>query len=78
MYPVEDNSNWMEFYPDVGEKIPNDLPLEKGPIFGMTDYVVGVALDGPALMLGDNMPVVLNTTVPSSALKKKHDAIAYR
>jgi hypothetical protein len=35
-----------------------------------------VALDGPALMLGDNMSVVLNTTVPSSALKKKHNAIA--
>jgi hypothetical protein len=27
---------------------------------------LGVALDGPALMLGDNMSVVLNTTVPSS------------
>jgi hypothetical protein len=30
---------------------------------------LGVALDGPALMLGDNMSVVLNTTVPSSILK---------
>jgi hypothetical protein len=38
---------------------------------------LGVALDGPALMLGDNMSVVLNTTVPSSLLKKKHNAIAY-
>jgi hypothetical protein len=28
-------------------------------------------------MLGDNMSVVLNTTVPSSVLKKKHDPIAY-
>jgi hypothetical protein len=27
-------------------------------------------------MLGDNMSVVLNTTVPSSVLKKKHNAIA--
>jgi hypothetical protein len=36
-----------------------------------------VALDGPALMLGDNMSVVLNTTVPSSFLKKKHNAISY-
>jgi hypothetical protein len=32
-----------------------------------------VALDGPALMLGDNMSVVLNATVPSSVLKKKHN-----
>jgi hypothetical protein len=38
---------------------------------------LGVALDGPALMLGDNMSVVLNTTVPSSFLKKMHNAIAY-
>jgi hypothetical protein len=38
---------------------------------------LGVALDGPALMLGDNMSVVLNTTVPSSVLKKKHNEIAY-
>jgi hypothetical protein len=38
---------------------------------------LGVALDGKALMLGDNMSVVLNTTVPSSVLKKKHNEIAY-
>jgi hypothetical protein len=36
-----------------------------------------VALDGPALMLEDNISVVSNITVPSSVLKKKHDAIAY-
>jgi hypothetical protein len=34
-------------------------------------------LDGPALILGDDMSVVLNTTVPSSVLKKKHNAIVY-
>jgi hypothetical protein len=39
--------------------------------------MLGVPLDGPAMMLGDNMSVVLNTTVPSSVLKKKHNAIAY-
>jgi hypothetical protein len=38
---------------------------------------LGVALDGLVSMLGDIMSVVLNTTVPSSVLKKKHDAIAY-
>jgi hypothetical protein len=31
---------------------------------------LGVGLDGPALMLGDNMSVVLNNTVPSIVLKK--------
>jgi hypothetical protein len=39
MYPVEDHSNWMEFYPDAGEEIPKDLPPEKGPWVRMTVYV---------------------------------------
>ena len=39
--------------------------------------MLGVPIDGPALMLGDNMSVVLNTTIPSSQLKKKHNAISY-
>jgi hypothetical protein len=33
---------------------------------------LGVALDGPALMLGDKMSVVLNTRVPSSFLAEKN------
>jgi hypothetical protein len=85
VYPVEYHSNWMEFYPDASEEIPKDLPPEKGPRVA-TELILevrymlrslGVALDGPALMLGDNMSVVLSTTVPSSVLKKKHNAIAY-
>jgi hypothetical protein len=36
-----------------------------------------VPLDGSALMLGDNMSVFLNTTVPSSIFNKKHNAITY-
>jgi hypothetical protein len=36
MYPVEDHSHWMEFYPDAGEEIPKDLPPEKGPRVRMT------------------------------------------
>jgi hypothetical protein len=39
--------------------------------------VIGSGNGEPALMLGDNMFVVLNTIVPSSVLKKKHNAIAY-
>ena len=38
---------------------------------------LGVDLDGPTMMLGDNMSVVLNTSFPSSVLKKKHNTIAY-
>jgi hypothetical protein len=141
IFPVEDHYNWMEFYPDAEEEIPNDLPAPKGSKVRMTVYVdadhahdlvtrrsitgilvmlnntsvrwvskrqktvetftygselvasriaaelilevrfmlrsLGVSLDGPTLMLGDNMSVVLNTSVPSSVLKKKHNAIAY-
>ena len=39
--------------------------------------MLGVPVDSPTQLLGDNMSVVLNTTVPSSQLKKKHNAIAY-
>jgi hypothetical protein len=39
VYPVEDHSNWMEFYPDAGEEIPKDLPPEKGPWVRITVYV---------------------------------------
>jgi hypothetical protein len=141
MYPVEDHSNWMEFYPDASEEIPQDLPPEKGPRVRMTVYVdadhahdlvtrrsitgvlvmlnntpfiwiskrqktvetstyrlelvasrvatelilevrymlrsLGVEFDRPELTLGDKMSVVLNSTVPSSVLKQKHDAIVY-
>jgi hypothetical protein len=28
-YPVEDHSNWMEFYPDASEEILKDLTIEK-------------------------------------------------
>jgi hypothetical protein len=39
--------------------------------------LLGVVLDGPTLMLGDNTSIVLNTSVTSSVLQKKHNAIAY-
>ena len=38
--------------------------------------MLGVPVDGPAMMFGDNQSVVLNTTVPSGILKKKHHACA--
>ena len=50
-----------------------DLAMEIRYILRM----LGVKIDGSALMLGDNKSVVINTTIPSSVLKKKHCAIAY-
>ena len=39
--------------------------------------MLGVPVEEPTLLLGDNMSVILNTTVPSSQLKKKASAISY-
>jgi hypothetical protein len=38
---------------------------------------IGVDLEGPTLLLRDNMFVVLNTSVPSSVLKKKRNVVSY-
>ena len=39
--------------------------------------MMGVPLDGPAMVKVDNMSVVKNTSVPESMLKKKSNSIAY-
>ena len=39
--------------------------------------LLGVQLEEQTIMLGNNVLVVLNTTVPSSSLKKKHLACSY-
>src|SRR5688500_6222428 len=40
-------------------------------------YMLGVNLEPTSVLVGDNMAVVLNTTIPSSALKRKHQACNY-
>jgi hypothetical protein len=67
---VETSTYGSEF---VASRVTTELILEVRYML----RALGVALDGPVLMLGDDMSVVLNTTVPSSVLKKKHNAIAY-
>jgi hypothetical protein len=39
--------------------------------------MIGVPIEGPALMLGDHMSVMISTTIPLSVLKKKHLACGY-
>lgn len=39
--------------------------------------MLGVKVENKTVMVGDNMSVVLNTTIPSSSLKKKHLAVSY-
>ena len=39
--------------------------------------MLGIPLEKTSVLMGDNMSVILNTTLPSSVLKKKHNACAY-
>ena len=39
--------------------------------------LMGAKVEKTSLLLGDNKSVVINTTVPSSVLKKKHCALSY-
>jgi len=38
---------------------------------------LGVPIDGPVMMYGDNQSVILSSTMPSSVLKKKHLSCCY-
>ena len=58
----------------IAARIGTDMAVEIRHML----HMLGVPIDGSALMLGDNKSVVLNTTIPSSALKKKHQMIACR
>ena len=39
--------------------------------------LMGANVEKTSLLLGDNKSIVLNSTVPSSVLKKKHCALSY-
>lgn len=38
---------------------------------------MGVPLDGPSWMLGDNQSVITSSTIPKSMLNKRHNALSY-
>jgi len=57
----------------VAAKIATEVVLE----YRYSLRMMGVEPDGPALMLADNNSVVLNCTMPSSVLMKKHNTRAY-
>lgn len=57
----------------VASRIAVDIAVEVRYLLRM----LGVKVDSPALMLGDNKSVVFNSTIPLSVLKKKHCAINY-
>jgi hypothetical protein len=39
--------------------------------------MMGIPLDGPAWMFGDNQSVLTSSTVPHSNLNKRHNALSY-
>ena len=57
----------------VAARIATDMIIE----MRYTLRMLGVKVEKESLLLGDNMSVVLSTTLPSSQLKKKHNTIAY-
>ena len=42
-----------------------------------TVWMMGIPLDGPAWMFGDNQSVITSGTLPHSSLNKRHNALAY-
>ena len=59
------------------ELVASRMAVEQAIALRYTLRMLGVGIEGPVMMFGDNRSVVLNTTVPSSVLKKKHCAINY-
>jgi hypothetical protein len=39
--------------------------------------MIGIPCENPAYILDDNQPVLANTTIPNSTLKKKNQSICY-
>jgi hypothetical protein len=44
---------------------------------GFKLWMMGITVDDPDLIFGDNQSILANTTAPASTLKKKSNAIAY-
>ena len=45
--------------------------------YRFTLRAMGVPIDGPAWMMGDNSSVITQSTIPQSVLKKRHHATSY-
>ena len=43
----------------------------------LTIHYMGVPLDGPAWLFGDNESIVKSSTIPASTLNKRHNALSY-
>ena len=59
------------------ELITGKIVVESIIDFRYRLHMLGVPLNGSSVLFGDNQSMIMNTTVPSSALKKRHLAVAY-
>ena len=57
----------------VAGKVATEIAIEMRYKLRM----LGVPMEGPTIVLGDNNSVVLNVSLPSSTLKKKHNSVAF-
>ena len=57
----------------VAGKVATETAIEMRYVMRM----MGVPMTGPTIILGDNNSVVLNVSLPSSTLKKKHNSVAF-
>ena len=57
----------------VAGKVATETAIEMRYVMRM----MGVPMAGPTIILGDNNSVVLNVSLPSSTLKKKHNSVAF-
>ena len=57
----------------IAARIAMDIAIE----FRYKMRMLGVPIKEVSMVFGDNESVIKNVTLPSSTLKKKHNAIAY-
>ena len=67
---MESSTYGSEFF---AGRIANEIVME----FRYKIRMLGVPMEGPSFLLGDNMSIIISSTLPSSTLKKKHNVISY-
>ena len=77
IYTYSKRQNTIETSTYGAEFVAARIAIEKILEYRCKARMMGIRMDEPAMLLIDNKSVVINSTMPSSTLKKKHNAIAY-
>ena len=77
VYTYSKRQNTVESSTYGSEFVAGRIAVEKILEYRYECRMLGMRIDTPAILLMDNEAVVKNTCLPSSTLKKKHNAIAY-